>query len=108
LGIWSYLLINPKGGKMRIKSFAIPVLIAVLVLCLSGFSVYAGDAAKININKASAEELTQLKGIGQKYATKIVEYRDQNGPFAAPEDLMKVPGIGPKVLEKNQDIIVVE
>ena len=54
------------------------------------------------------EELTQLQGIGQKYAAKIVEYRDQNGPFASPEDLMKVPGIGPKVLEKNKNMIVVE
>jgi competence protein ComEA len=93
---------------MRIKSITIPVLLAVLMILTSGIGVYAGDAAKININKASAEELTQLQGVGQKYAAKIVEYRDQNGPFAAPEDLMKIPGIGPKVLEKNKDIIVVE
>ncbi len=93
---------------MKTKKFTVLVLLALLAILTSGISTFAGDAAKININKASAEELTQLQGIGQKYAAKIVEYRDQNGPFASPEDLMKVPGIGPKVLEKNKDLIVVE
>lgn len=84
------------------------MMVAVLALMLSGIGVYAGDAAKININKASAEELTQLQGVGPKYAAKIVEYREQNGPFASPEDLMKIPGIGPATFEKNKELIVVE
>jgi len=93
---------------MNRHKVVIPVFVAVIALLLSGISVYAGDAAKININTASAEELTQLQGIGPKYAAKIVEYRDQNEPFASPEDLMKVPGIGQKTFDKNKDLIVVK
>ena len=93
---------------MIFRRILAPVLVAVLVLMVSGISVYAGDAAKININTASAEELTQLQGVGAKYAAKIVEYREQNGPFASEEDIMKISGIGPATLEKNKELIVVE
>ncbi len=93
---------------MKRLKVVIPVIVAILALLVSGISVYAGDAVKININTASAEELTQLQGIGPKYAAKIVEYRDQNEPFASPEDLIKVPGIGQKTFDKNKDLIVVE
>ena len=93
---------------MKRSIVAIPVLVAVLALLLSGISVYAGDAAKIDINKASAEELTQLKGVGPSTAAKIVEYRDKNGPFKKPEDLTMVSGIGAKTYENNKEVIVVE
>ncbi len=93
---------------MIFRRILAPVLVAVLVLMVGGISVYAGDAAKININTASAEELTQLQGVGAKYAVKIVEYREQNGPFASAEDIMKISGIGPVTFEKNKELIVVE
>ena len=48
----------------------------------------------ININKATKEELQQLQGIGESTATKIIEYRNQNGDFKQIEDLKNVPGIG--------------
>lgn len=93
---------------MTKRLFIIPVLVATLALFLSGISVYAGDAVKIDINKASAEELTQLKGIGPSLAAKIVEYRDKNGPFKNPEDITMVSGIGAKTYENNKDLIVIE
>jgi competence protein ComEA len=93
---------------MKFRRLIVPVLVIVLAVLVSGISVYAGDKAKININKASAEELTQLHGVGPKYAARIVEYREQKGLFASPEDLMKVPGIGPKTFAKNKELIVVE
>ena len=93
---------------MKRSIVAIPVLVAVLALLLSGISVYAGDAAKIDINKASAEELTQLKGVGPSTAAKIVEYRDKNGPFKSPEDITMVSGIGAKTYENNKEVIVIE
>ncbi|MFH2219881.1 MAG: helix-hairpin-helix domain-containing protein [Pseudomonadota bacterium] len=65
------------------------------------------DAAKININTASVAELTQLKGIGTKYAEKIVEFREKE-PFKNPQEITKVPGIGMKTYELNKDSIIVE
>jgi len=88
------------------------VLLAVLVVFLIGqisvSLVTAGDVEKININTASVEELTQLNGVGPKYAAKIIEYREKYGPFKTPQDLMQVSGIGQKTFEKNQEIIIVE
>lgn len=68
----------------------------------------ADSPGKININKASAEELTQLKRIGPSYAARIVEFRENNGPFKAPEDIMMVPGIGQKTFDLNKDLITVK
>jgi len=51
---------------------------------------------KVDLNQASAMELQKLPGIGEKVAQRILEYREANGPFAAPEELMNVRGIGEK------------
>lgn len=67
----------------------------------------AMEAVKVNINTATAEELTALKYVGEKSAQKIIEHRKANGPFEKVEDLLNVPGIGPKTLEVNKDIIVI-
>ena len=91
--------------KMRIF---VPVLVVILALLASGLNVYAGDAAKININKASAEELAQLKGVGPSTAAKIIDSREKNGPFKSPADITLVSGIGTKTYENNKDLIVVE
>jgi competence protein ComEA len=63
---------------------------------------------KVNINTADAEELeTLLNGIGKKKAAAIVKFREENGLFKIPEDLMKVPGIREKTFNKNKDLIIV-
>jgi competence protein ComEA len=61
----------------------------------------------ININTASAAELDALPGIGPASAQKIVEYRDQNGPFVNAEDIINVSGIGPGTYERIKDLITV-
>ena len=71
-------------------------------------AVNAQNVEKVNINKASVSELMKLKQVGQAYAEKIVAYREKNGPFEKPEDIMKVKGIGNKTFEMNKDRIVVE
>ena len=60
----------------------------------------------ININTADAEKLMKLKGIGEKTAAKIIEYREQH-PFEKPEDIMNVKGIGEKKFEDIKDNICV-
>ena len=71
-------------------------------------AVTTSDAAKVNINKASKEELTQLDGIGPAKAERIVTYREKNGKFENPEDLMNVTGIGEATFKKNKDRITVK
>ena len=84
------------------------LLVALAMVMTFSVPLWAGDAGQINLNKATATEISQLKGIGMKYAERIVEFRDKNGPFKQVEDLLKVQGIGPKILEKNKDRITVE
>ena len=85
----------------------VTVWIVVLMSWVVATGAYAGDVAKIDINRASAEELTQLKGVGPSHAAGIVAFREKNGPFKKPEDLMQVPRIGQKTFKKNKDLIVV-
>ena len=65
------------------------------------------DAGKINVNTASEEELEELPGVGEVLAAAIVRERTENGPFASPEDLMRVSGIGEKKLENMIDRVAV-
>jgi uncharacterized protein len=54
----------------------------------------------VEINTASRQLLTYVSGVGPKLAQKIVEYRNEHGPFAARRDVLKVSGLGPKAFEQ--------
>jgi len=58
------------------------------------------DDGKIHINSADAAALMELPGIGEKKAQAILDYRSRNGPFRNVTDIVKVKGIGAKMLEK--------
>jgi len=60
---------------------------------------------KVDINSASIEELQSLKGIGAKYAERIIEYRTKHSGFHAKEEIVYIRGIGPKTYEKIKDKI---
>lgn len=68
----------------------------------------ASEATVININTASEQELMTLSGIGQAKAQQIIQYREENGLFDTPEDLMNVSGIGEKSFETLKDSIKVK
>ena len=60
---------------------------------------------RVNINTADSWLLEALPGIGPALAQRIVDYRDENGPFQGEQDLMRVKGIGPETYEGLKDYI---
>ena len=66
---------------------------------------YSGG--KVNINTAGLEELMTLKGVGESRARAIIEYREQQGSFETPEDIMNISGIKEGVFSKIKDQIAV-
>ena len=63
----------------------------------------AALAGPVNVNSADAAQIAkELKGVGLAKAQAIVSYRDKNGPFKSADDLRKVKGFGPKMLERNR------
>lgn len=70
-----------------------------IALALASRMVFAG----VNINTADANTLAkELAGVGIAKAHAIVKYRTEKGPFKAPEELMKVEGIGESTYERNK------
>ena len=63
---------------------------------------------KININKATEEELDTLPGIGESTAKKIIEYREEKGTFKNIEELKEVSGIGDAKFDKIKDLVTVK
>ena len=90
------------------RQMIVPVLLVGIVGLIIVLKINAAEVQKININTASAEELVQLRGIGPSHAAKIVAYRQKNGPFKMPADLVQVPGIGQKTFQANHEFIIVE
>jgi len=65
-------------------------------------------AFPININTAGKDDLCFIKGIGPSIAQKIIEHREQKGPFRSAKDLEKVPGIGAKKRASMEEFIKFE
>jgi competence protein ComEA len=65
-------------------------------------------AAAININTANETELERLPHIGETLARRIVEFREQNGPFRRPENLLLVDGISEKRFQEIRPLIKTE
>lgn len=70
-----------------------------LTLMVAVYSLFGG----VDINHADAKALMTLKGMGEVKASRVVEFRKQNGCFLAIEDLKKVKGIGVGFLKKNKE-----
>jgi competence protein ComEA len=84
------------------KSRLVAGLLALTFLTV-GWMAAAAESAEIepvDLNRASAQELIGLPGIGEVMAKRIIDFREQNGPFERVEDLMKVKGIGEKSFAK--------
>ena len=75
------------------------------VSAAAGAETGTGTGDRVNLNTASLEELDSLPGIGPATAKLMLEYRQQYGGFAAPEEIMNVKRIGEKTYEKLKDRI---
>lgn len=91
---------------------------ALLSFCLilGTLSVQAAETSKpaehtvktVNINTATAEQLSQLDGIGKTKAEAIILYREQHGQFKSLDDITQVKGIGKAILDKNRSMLALE
>jgi len=96
------------------------VLMAVLFVCVVGFSTLPGEvsaksdskqvtvqevAKNLDINSADKDLLVQLPGVGPKTADAILKYRKENGEFKSVDDLTNVKGIGNKKLLKMKPFL---
>ncbi len=82
---------------------------SLLFVLFFGLSPLVTLAAPVNINTADARALDiALVGVGPKAAKAIVEHRAKHGQYKSADDLLKVKGIGPALLEKNRPNITVK
>jgi competence protein ComEA len=80
----------------------------VLLSLLLIFPLLAGATDKLDINTADSAMLAQaLQGVGEKRAELIVAWRAEHGPFKSIDDLIKVKGIGQKIVDENREILTV-
>ena len=92
------LLLLPRGGHVRRTEPAFALPAAAPASAEPEDAVWITLETRIDINHATAKELTALPGVGEVTARAIVEYRNTHGPFASVEDLLLVPGIGEATL----------
>jgi len=79
------------------------LLFTLFLLFSTSTMAASAQAEKVNINTASAEQIsTTMTGIGENKAKAIVEYRKSHGKFKSVEELENVDGIGLKTVEKNK------
>lgn len=105
---------------MKRKHFYRWLVIALLMATAGNASLYAADqnaaaqnakskevVVKVDLNKATLEELEAIKGVGPALAERIIAYRNEHGKFKTADDLMGVRGIGQSKFERIKDQIAV-
>ncbi len=85
------------------KANLIVVMILGIFLVSGGVAVSSDILQKKDINEATLETLTSVKGIGEKKASVILGYLQEHGPVKDMDELLKVRGIGEKTLQKIKD-----
>lgn len=83
-------------SRLRASAVSVLLVLGTALVLFAETSESSAPTPKVNINTASAAELAYLPRLGLKVAARIVERRKEK-PFARPEDLMEVKGIGEKL-----------
>jgi competence protein ComEA len=102
-------------NRSPFAGIALALVLALVAAATAGPAATAGAAprpiaeggGKVDLNRASAEELRAVPGIGPALSERIVKFREENGPFRRVDDLLKVRGIGEKSLEKMRPYLTV-
>lgn len=96
-----------RGTKRKVVAHLLMLAVAMTATGLTmAAQAKEPKGAPVDINKASAEELQDLPGVGPSLAQRIVEFREEHGPFQSVDDLLKVRGIGERSLERIRHLIV--
>jgi competence ComEA-like helix-hairpin-helix protein len=95
----------PSAGAPNLARYGLIALVAIIAIVVVWWKITHNPGTMIvNINKASATELSYLPGVGEAKAKVIIDHR----PYSTIEDLKKVPGIGEKTFEKMKPRVKVE
>ena len=98
---------------------ALAAVVGLVLLLSNGALVASGEESpgrgegprapqeRVDLNSADEQELTAIPGIGEAIARRIVEWREEHGPFRRVEDLLKVKGIGEKSLQRLRPHVTV-
>jgi competence ComEA-like helix-hairpin-helix protein len=91
--------------NVRIPRFAILAVLSLAAAVIARGVETADSGKKININQASAAQISNLPRVGTKVAERIVEYRKSHGQFGTAEELMEVKGVGEKLFKELKPYI---
>lgn len=93
--------------KKKMVAFLLFALVSVVTLGVP-FGFAADSSGSVNINQATVLQLQELPGIGPSLAERIVAFREANGAFKSAEQLAEVKGIGQRKMDKFRDRITLE
>lgn len=93
--------------SLHILTFALLLAMSTVAMADAEPGGSTAAAGVVNINTASASELALLPRVGEKGAQRIIDYRQEHGPFKKPADLMQVKGVGAKTFELMQPYLTV-
>jgi competence protein ComEA len=92
---------SSRGATLAV---ACAVLFCVLAFHAAAADPRSGDETEgprpVDLNTANVEQLVAVPGVGETMALRIIEWREEHGPFQRIEDLMKIKGIGERSLER--------
>jgi competence protein ComEA len=112
-------LLAPADGAWPRAAQGATAVLLLGALALLGWHLYLRQAwaaqpteiepvLRVDLNRADRAELLQLPGVGEKLAERIETYRRDHGPFRTVDELRRVHGIGPKMLERLRPLVCVE
>jgi competence protein ComEA len=96
------------GELIVILPLLIPGSTPMVPSAAAGVPTKADDSrVKININTATGKELEALPGVGEVIASRIITYREQNGPFRSVDDLIHVEGVSDRAIDSIRELVTI-